>query len=227
MKKTITLILLLTLIILIYDKVNINNTKPVYNSNNNIVNTILENTKCDLYLDKEYYNSCYSYKNKGVIYSFTLLDRDIVNKSIKERPSFKSDDTIPTKYKTKYSNYTNSGFDRGHIQSDASFDSDLKRLESTYLMSNITPQYPNTNRKSYLEVEKRERELVNEFNNINSFTYITYSEMKVKDFIIIPKSFYKIFYINDFQECYHIPNDNISYKLEEMLINCEMIIQNI
>ena len=174
---------------------------------------------CDKIIDNTYFKSCYNYNYRSTTASYIELDSKVNTNNIADRFEFYEETNIPQEYRVKSSDYTNSGFDRGHIQSDASNDYSIESRNSTYAMSNITLQYPITNRRSYLKVEKRERELLTFHNKIKSLTLIKYTDKKYKN-ISIPEAYYKIFYNSSFIECYKIPNDNIRYELEQMKISC-------
>lgn len=180
---------------------------------------------CDKDLYNGYFRTCYNYQYKSTTASYIELSGDNVDKkNIKLRFDFIEDTNIPIQYRTKNLDYTNSGFDRGHIQSDASNDYSEESRNATYLMSNITMQYPQTNRRSYLAVEKRERELAVQYKNIKALTLIKYSEKSVKG-IRIPEEYSKIYWNDNFKECYKIKNDNKIYTLEEMKTDCSLVEQ--
>lgn len=179
---------------------------------------------CDKNLDNRYFKTCYNYSYKSATASYIKLSGDNVDKkNIKLRFDFTEDTNIPIMYRTKDSDYTNSGFDRGHIQSDASNDYSEESRNATYFMTNITMQYTQTNRRSYLAVEKRERELAVQYKNIESLTIIEYSEKSVNG-IRIPQDYTKIYWNGNFKECYKIKNDNIVYTLDQMKIDCSTIL---
>lgn len=180
--------------------------------------------KCDKPLDNGYFKTCYSYEYKSATASYIELIGDNVDKkNIKLRFEFTQDKNIPEIFRTKDSDWTNSGCDRGHIQSDASNDYSESSRNVTYLMSNITMQYPNTNRRSYFKVEKRERELATHYKNIKALTLISYSDKSIRG-IRIPLEYTKIFWNNDFKECYIIKNDDKVYTLEDTRVDCSVII---
>ncbi len=173
-------------------------------------------------LDNKIFKSCYNYEYKSSTVSYIELNGSYVNfKNIKHRTRFYSDERIPKEYRTHSKDYTGSGFDRGHIQSDASNDYSEEVLHLTYVMSNISLQYPQTNRRSYLSVEKHERELSVKYKNIKALTLISYSDETVNG-IRVPLEYKKIFWNSEFIECYNIKNNNILYSLEEMKIDCSV-----
>lgn len=87
----------------------------------------INKNNCNQIIDKSVFLICYDYYNKGAKYVFYNLKGKEVNKNnIKKREDFYSENLIPIKYRTKSSDYINSGYDRGHLASDASFDYDEK-----------------------------------------------------------------------------------------------------
>jgi endonuclease G len=194
------------------------------------VKKFINKNNCDKILSNSgFFTTCYDYNLKGAKLIFAEIDGANVKKSIKKRPRFYEDRNLPKKYRTKYSDYTHSGFDRGHSgANDASFDYSLKAQKSTYVMSQIVPQYPKTNRKSYLKVEKYERKIASKLGMVHSLTLNEFEENPKRigrSKLAVPSGTFKIYWNNDkeFKKCFYIPNDNEIYKLKEMLINCDEI----
>ncbi len=78
---------------------------------------------------------------------------------------FASDATLPSGwYRVSSSSYTNSGFDRGHMcpSADRTYSSADNR--ETFLMTNMIPQAPNNNQRTWVGLENYERTLVNQGN---------------------------------------------------------------
>lgn len=191
---------------------------------NNLVNEKFSN--CSQTLDNGLFKSCYNYEYKSTTASLIDIQANQVNnKNISKRPAFYEDKTIPIQYRTNSEDWTNTVHDRGHIQSDASNDYSEEALHLTYVMSNITMQKPVTNRKSYLEVEKRERELAIIYGKIKALTIINYSTESINN-IRVPSEYIKIFVdskTNNFIECYIIKNDNKRYELYETKTDCSLL----
>lgn len=187
----------------------------------NIANNYFKD--CDQILENTNFRSCYNYNYKGSTASYThLYNEDIDKTNISQRPGFYEDTRIPQQYRVKTIDYYFTGFDQGHIQSDANNDYNYDILKETYALSNVVPMYFKTNRVSFLSVEKRERELTRQYKDIEVLTLINYNDNVIKG-LNVPSEFVKIFFRSldkNFLECYKIKNDNNEYILEEMKIEC-------
>jgi endonuclease G len=186
--------------------------------------------KCDQVIDKQVYKICYSYKYKGALAVWYELDGKLVNKNnIKKRPSFYSEKNIPMQYRSKSSDFTRTGFDRGHLASDTSFDYDKKAQAKTYTMANVVPQYPKLNRYTWIKAEKYERYVATKLGKVMVVNLVDYSNATKqigKNKITVPTRFYKIIF-NDhtqFKKCFKYDNiENVDTKsddLKDHLIDC-------
>ena len=187
--------------------------------------------QCDQIIDKQVYKICYSYKYKGALAVWYDLDGNLVNKNnIKKRPRFYSEKTIPMQYRAKPKDYTHSGFDRGHLASDASFDWNIKSLRKTYSMANISPQYPKLNRKAWIKAEKLERKVAYNLGSVSVINLIDYrgsSKTIGRNKIVVPTGYFKIIYNNKkgYKKCFYYkntPNPNLSLK--NHLTQCELLL---
>jgi endonuclease G len=74
---------------------------------------------------------------------------------------FRPDSSLPTDwYKTVPGDYTNSGFDRGHLCPSADRTNTKEDNSSTFLMTNIIPQAPDLNREGWAYLEEYCRSIV-------------------------------------------------------------------
>jgi len=75
---------------------------------------------------------------------------------------FRSDATLPTGWnKVTSSDYSSSGFDRGHICPSDDRDGSQEDNSATFLMTNMLPQAPQNNQETWRYLEEYCRDLVN------------------------------------------------------------------
>jgi len=75
--------------------------------------------------------------------------------------NFRSDATLPSSwYKVVTSDYTNSGFDKGHMCPSADRNGSVADNSSTFLMTNMIPQAPKNNQITWGNLEDYSRSLV-------------------------------------------------------------------
>lgn len=199
------------------------------------LSSFINKNNCDQVIDKQVYKICYSYKNKGALFVGYKLNSYLVNKvNIKKRPRFYNEKTVPMKYRSKYKDYTHSGYDRGHLAPDAAFDYDKKILRKTYTMANIIPQAPKVNRKTWIKAEKYARSIASKLGSatiINGVLYENNPQRIGKNKIAVPVGFWKMI-VNkkhNFQKCfYYENNNNISVKedrLKQHQVECSSLIK--
>ncbi len=78
-----------------------------------------------------------------------------------DRSQFMPDPDLPSDwYHVKPSDYTNSGYDRGHMAPSADRTSSSANNQVTFYMTNVVPQAPDNNQGPWVELENYTRELV-------------------------------------------------------------------
>jgi len=83
--------------------------------------------------------------------------------SAPRQDDFRSDPALPPNFcKANTSDYTYSGFDRGHITPSADRTDTVANNSATFLMSNIVPQAPDNNQGYWARLEDYERTLVSQ-----------------------------------------------------------------
>jgi len=79
------------------------------------------------------------------------------------RNDFRPDDTLPTNwYRVRPSDYTNSGYDKGHMAPSADRTKTPEDNSATFLMTNMVPQAPDNNQGPWADLEDYCRDLVNQ-----------------------------------------------------------------
>ncbi len=178
-----------------------------------IKSQFINDTFCDTIIDKEFLDICYNYDLKVAKSVAYTLAGDLVNElNIKERPRFYEEETLSPNQRAKYSDYTNSGYDRGHLAPDASFDWSQESLEATYSLANIIPQIKEVNRDMWVKVEQYARDKAVELGSVNILNIVKYNTTPNRigtDSIAVSIGFYKVLYNDDesYKECYYYANE--------------------
>lgn len=188
---------------------------------------------CSLLLDKEFLNICYDNSKKAAKSVAYTLYGDLVNElNIQERPSFYEEELIDESYRAKVSDYRGSGYDRGHMAPDASFDWSQESLDATYSLANIIPQVPEVNQDRWVKAEIYAREVALELGEINVLNVVKYnsdSSYIGESNVAVSVGYYKILYNEDqdFEACYYYANDakeqhNVN-ALESYKVDCSSV----
>ena len=81
--------------------------------------------------------------------------------NIERQNDFRPDDSLPSNwYRVKPSDYSRSGYDRGHIVPSADRTAKIQDNSATFLMTNIIPQTAENNRGAWRELEEYCRSLI-------------------------------------------------------------------
>ena len=197
------------------------------------LNQYINKQNCPQIIDKQVFTICYDYKAKGAKYVAYTLDGTKVNSvNIKKRNSFYTEKNLPKKYRSHTKDYTHSGYDRGHLANDASFDYDEKTVRKTYTMANIIPQAPNVNRKIWIKAEKLERKVASKLGSVSVLNGVVYSSNPArigKNQIAVPDAFWKMIYNDEknYKKCFYYKNDLNAIakgdKLKAHLVDCDSL----
>lgn len=107
--------------------------------------------------------------------------------------SFRPDDRLPKGWtRVTPSDYTGSGFDRGHICPNADRDGSPESMASTFLMTNMTPQTPDLNRGPWEKLEAYLRTLVTRGSDVYIYAGVYGGKGKLKKKVTIPENNWKI-----------------------------------
>ena len=171
---------------------------------------------CDQVIEKEFSTGrvlriCYDYTYRSARYVEYVLDGALVNDvNLTKRPSFYLESEIPNIYQVSTSDYTNSGYDRGHLAPDASFDYDEGDLKIVYTMANIIPQDPNINAYFWSKAESYARDKAVEFGEITILNGVVFdvNPTYIQNKIAIAKGFWKRLtnQAKGFERCFYYDN---------------------
>jgi len=175
--------------------------------NSKFINT----TDCNQIIDKEFFTSCFDYKLKATKSVSYTLEGDLMSNKIEKRPSFYKEPTLDKRYQIVTTDYTNTGYDRGHLAPHASFDWSQESLDAVYSLVNIIPQAPQVNRNMWVKVEKYARDKALTLGSLDVLNVVRYSKNHKtigKNRMAVSKGFYKVLYNHDknYQECFYYIN---------------------
>ena len=137
------------------------------------------------------------YSNIYKVPLFTYEKIEIDN-TIPRKSTFKTDYRIDKNYRSYTIDYTNSGYDRGHMAPSSDMTS-IESQQQSFLMSNIVPQSPKNNQVQWRQLEEKIRLLNYKTKYIITGTIFT-NELYIKNNIRVPSQLYKIVYVN---KCYY------------------------
>jgi len=208
---------------------------------NLFLNQFFNDNQCDQILHNNgYFETCYSYRNKGAKFVAYSLDGSKVNSiNIKKRPRFYEDLHIPKQFRSTYSDYTRNIYhqDRGHLCPDAAKDWSRQSLHSIYVLSNIIPQYYLINRgKHYWAgVERYARYTAKKLGSVNILNGVIYGAHPKRighNQIAVPKAYWKMVYSkkNNFQKCFYFENNKNfildKKSIKDFVVNCNSLLLN-
>ena len=123
------------------------------------------------------YNGCYDAINKGPHIVEYILTKERAESTGVRRPSarftqnrdggelqnllLENGFSLPS-----HSEYTNSGYDRGHMAPNADFNDTYENALLTFFIANVWPQTPEVNRATWLRTENETRRLASEYSMV-------------------------------------------------------------
>lgn len=119
--------------------------------------------------------------------------------------AFVADEALPKDQRAEPEDYLKSGFDRGHLVPDADLSYNLQAEKESFLMSNMSPQFPNLNRGVWKHLEASTRAWAwNRKHNITVYAGNIYkvgtSKTIGKNKVVVPEHLYKIVIDNTTKE---------------------------
>ena len=167
----------------------------------------------------------YSYLFRQPRWAMQVINGTESDVSVDRQDCFRPDLRVPEMFRATLSDYTSSGYDRGHLVPSA--DSNDTRLENseTFLLSNMSPQAPDMNRRTWRMLEAAVRKVALKRDIVEVYAIsgpvfdISKPFTKIGDDVVVPHSFFKSVLIENnkgkINFCsFLLPNkkEDISYK---------------
>lgn len=125
---------------------------------------------CDEILTGRYFTIGYSWYFRQAKWTLEIINRnDYLPNETERMDNFRADVRIPRRFRAGLEAYRGSGYDRGHLVASANNDVlDIQNSE-TFLMSNMSPQKPNFNRRMWKKLEEATRHLNDQSNILETY----------------------------------------------------------
>ena len=102
-------------------------------------------------IERDAYTLLYSYDDLIPLWVSWHIDGSDMGTG--READFKGDPDVPDAYKLYKNDYTNSGFDRGHMCPNADRNNNDQEQQETFYMTNIVPQNQKNNRETWQNLE--------------------------------------------------------------------------
>ncbi|CAN9512829.1 unnamed protein product [Ophioblennius macclurei] len=173
-----------------------------------------------------------------------LSPASLIGPSDRKNCDFKEDESVHVFHRSTNADYRGSGFDRGHLAAAANHKWSQKAMEDTFYLSNVAPQNPHLNQKTWNNLEKLCRSLTKRYLNVYVCTgplylprqesdgklYVRYQVIG-QNHIAVPTHFFKVLILEQTDgkgvelRSYVLPNEpvNENVPLERFLVPIETI----
>lgn len=173
----------------------------------------------------KYYTLSYVEKYELAEWTAYMLNKDLLNKPNVDRfQNFIPDYNVSTR-SSFYSDYANSGFNRGHLVPAGDMAFDTVAMRESFYMSNITPQHRAFNNGIWKELEENIRDWTYKSETLYIITGPVLTNpittIGIENRVTVPSAFYKV--IMDYSSpekkgiAFIIPNELSVRRLEEYM----------
>ncbi|MDO5768545.1 MAG: DNA/RNA non-specific endonuclease [Psychrobacter sp.] len=142
--------------------------------------------------------------------------------TIPREDSFHEESRLPKSVRATLSDYSGSGYDRGHIAPNADM-ANISQQYDSFSLANIAPQSPRNNRYIWRNIESATRYLTQQYGEVYVVTGVAFTSKRLKKIgsgVLVPSHFFKAVYIPAIAQAgvYYAPNDE-SERIEVISID--------
>ena len=166
----------------------------------------------------------YSGVSRTPLWSAEYLDRARLEqaKQIDREDSFHEESRLPKSMRASLSDYSGSGYDRGHLSPNGDMATRSQQYDS-FSLANIAPQSPRNNRYIWRNIESATRYLTQQYGDTYTITGVAFTDKTTKqlaDRVLVPSHFFKAVYIPAINQAgvYYAPNDE-SERIEVISVD--------
>jgi endonuclease G, mitochondrial len=149
----------------------------------------------DLILPNRNYIIGYSYLFRQPKFGLHIIKKEDTDTGVERNDSFREDQRIPDLFRSTLKDYSKSGYDRGHIVPSGDRRSNLGENSETFLMSNMSPQSPELNRKTWVHLEQLTRDLASQDDVLEVYDIsgplFDVTDIKMVGGVMVPRLFFK------------------------------------
>ncbi|ELR64618.1 DNA/RNA endonuclease G [Photobacterium marinum] len=151
-------------------------------------------SESDQILCRDGYAAGYNYQNKVSDWVAYHITKESVNAFYERSNSFRSDKDVPSSFRVTSSDYSKTGYDRGHLAPSGTMDFTQQSMQQSFLMTNMAPQLPGFNRGGWKALEEKVREWANTYNELYVVSGPIWdgNETYIGNGVYIPSRFYKV-----------------------------------
>lgn len=180
-----------------------------------------------VFIKKEFFDICYNPETQVACWTRYRLTKDLIENKAKRPNGYFKDDKDLVEDKARNDDYTNSGYDRGHLVPADDMRYSEESVKSTFIITNVAPMKPEFNRGIWQKVENYASDFVEGNQEAIIITGTLFEEeyetIGDKTKIGVPKYFWKIMISNYTEEAFLIPQEgwvpelyNYKISLEEL-----------
>lgn len=153
--------------------------------------------KAEHVIDKGYYVISYNYNYKIPNFVAYHLSKADLTSTFKRNGRWKAETAIPVEYRATSSDYSRSGYDKGHLCPSADMARSLDSMQATFVYSNCAPQVGRGfNRDIWEKLEEKVRKWAKEKGDVWIYTGVFFDSSGNHKYIGkqigVPEHWYKI-----------------------------------
>ena len=192
---------------------------------------------CDEILTGRYFTIGYSWYFRQAKWVLEIINPNAhFEWEVDRKDNFRADIRIPKRFRAGLNAFKNSGFDRGHLVASANQDELAIQNSETFLLSNMSPQKPDFNRRMWRDLEIAVRELNNKSSILETYVLtapVFYFDQKIETIgdenerygidVPIPHAFVKSVLAENNRGklklwTFEMPNKKLTGNLEDYLV---------
>lgn len=139
---------------------------------------------CDEILTGRYFTIGYSWYFRQAKWVLEIINPNArFEWEVERKDNFRADIRLPRRFRAGLKAYKGSGYDRGHLVASANQDELEIQNSETFLLSNMSPQKPDFNRRLWRDLEMAIRELNDKPNILETYVLtapVFYFDQKVE-----------------------------------------------